>query len=200
MRFLAPFSLAPLSLPMRCNIGAFGTGLDVRFLTTVSGTRAAAQGPRDEPRGGYGRPVRGRGSRRASIDWLHGQPYAEWARARQAECPVVASSSEFYGPGTSYQIMRYKDAETVLRDAETFSSSINARAHRPVHGRPHPRDERPRAPHVPQPRGQGVPRVAARTLGRDARAARRSTACSTRSRRSAAPISSRRSRRCTRCR
>ena len=29
------------------------------------------------------------------------------------------------GPGTSYQILRYKDAETVLRDPETFSSSIN---------------------------------------------------------------------------
>jgi cytochrome P450 len=62
----------------------------------------------------------------SSVDWLHGQPYAMWAQARQAECPVIASSSEFYGPGVSYQIMRYTDAETVLRDADTFSSSINA--------------------------------------------------------------------------
>jgi cytochrome P450 len=60
-----------------------------------------------------------------SIDWLHGQPYAEWAAGRRAECPVVASPDSFMGPGTSYQILRYKDAETVLRDAETFSSSIN---------------------------------------------------------------------------
>jgi len=62
----------------------------------------------------------------SSTSWLHGQPYPEWARARRAECPVVASNTEFYGPGTSYQIVRYTDAETVLRDADTFSSSINA--------------------------------------------------------------------------
>ena len=31
-----------------------------------------------------------------------------------------------FGSGTSYQILRYDDAETVLRDADTFSSSINA--------------------------------------------------------------------------
>lgn len=62
----------------------------------------------------------------SGIDWLHGQPYAEWAAARRSECPVVANTSDFYGHGTSYQILRYKDAETVLRDPETFSSSINA--------------------------------------------------------------------------
>jgi cytochrome P450 len=62
----------------------------------------------------------------SSVDWLHGQPYGAWARARQAACPVVASESGLMGPGTSYQIMRYSDAETVLRDADTFSSSINA--------------------------------------------------------------------------
>jgi cytochrome P450 len=62
----------------------------------------------------------------SSVDWLHGQPYPEWARARQAECPVVASSSVFPGHDTSYQIMRYSDAETVLRDSDTFSSAINA--------------------------------------------------------------------------
>jgi cytochrome P450 len=63
---------------------------------------------------------------RSAIDWLHGQPYPGWAKARRSECPVVAEPSEFYGPGTSYQILRYADAETVLRDAETFSSEINA--------------------------------------------------------------------------
>ena len=60
-----------------------------------------------------------------SIDWLHGQPYAEWGAGRRAECPVVAEHGSFMGPGTSYQILTYKDAETVLRDADTFSSSIN---------------------------------------------------------------------------
>ena len=56
------------------------------------------------------------------------------------------------------------------------------RGHRPVHGRPHPRDERQGAPAVPQPRRQGVPRVGARPVGRelvaagDRRAARRDRA------------------------
>src|SRR5664279_5610994 len=62
----------------------------------------------------------------SSIDWLHGQPYAEWGRARRSACPVVEGSSEFYGHGSSYQVTAYKDAETVLRASETFSSSINA--------------------------------------------------------------------------
>ncbi len=60
----------------------------------------------------------------ASIDWEHGQPYAEWATGR-TECPVVTNEDGFMGAGTSYQILRYKDVESVLRDPETFSSSIN---------------------------------------------------------------------------
>jgi cytochrome P450 len=62
----------------------------------------------------------------SSVDWLHGQPYAVWERARRSECPVITTSSEFYGPGTSYQILGYADAETALRDADTFSSTNNA--------------------------------------------------------------------------
>ena len=61
----------------------------------------------------------------SGTDWLHGQPYPGWASARRSECPVVAEPSPFHGPGTSYQILRYSDAESVLRDADTFSSSIN---------------------------------------------------------------------------
>jgi cytochrome P450 len=62
----------------------------------------------------------------AEIDWLHGQPYADWDAARRSECPVVADPDNMFGgPGASYQILRYQDAETVLRDPETFSSSIN---------------------------------------------------------------------------
>ena len=61
-----------------------------------------------------------------SVDWLHGQPYPEWEEGRQAGCPVASSGSAFFGSGTSYQVLRYSDAETVLRDADTFSSSINA--------------------------------------------------------------------------
>jgi cytochrome P450 len=59
------------------------------------------------------------------IDFFHGQPYEAWERARRSECPVVVTESGMFGAGTAYQITRYKDAEEVLRDAETFSSSIN---------------------------------------------------------------------------
>ena len=62
----------------------------------------------------------------SSIDWLHGQPYADWERARRSECPVVATAGGMYGRDTSYQVLGYAEAEMVLRDAETFSSSINA--------------------------------------------------------------------------
>lgn len=62
----------------------------------------------------------------APIDFFHGQPYEGWAEARRSERPVVATNAGMYAPQTSYQIMRFKDAEAVLRDAETFSSSINA--------------------------------------------------------------------------
>ena len=62
----------------------------------------------------------------APIDWLHGQPYADWERTRTSGCPVVESKSGAFGHGSSYQVTSYKDAETVLRDADTFSSSINS--------------------------------------------------------------------------
>jgi cytochrome P450 len=62
----------------------------------------------------------------ATIDWLHGQPYAEWGRIRGSACPVVESRSGSFGHDTSYQVTAYKEAESVLRDAETFSSSINS--------------------------------------------------------------------------
>jgi cytochrome P450 len=63
-------------------------------------------------------------SESAGFDWLHAQPYGDWAAAR-AGCPVVGVEIDAFGPGTSYLITRYKDAEAVLRDAETFSSTIN---------------------------------------------------------------------------
>src|SRR5436305_14611866 len=73
--------------------------------TTVSGM-AAEEGP--------------------SLDWLMAQPYEMWDKARRSERPVIADDSvNAMGPGTFYQITRYKDAETVLRDDKTFSSTIN---------------------------------------------------------------------------
>jgi cytochrome P450 len=59
-----------------------------------------------------------------SIDWLTAQPYEHWAEARVGECPVIAVDDTVMGPAF-YQVTRYKDAETVLRDDKTFSSSIN---------------------------------------------------------------------------
>ena len=60
------------------------------------------------------------------VDWLHGQPYAAWERARRSGCPVVEQPAMYGHEGSSYQILGYADAEAVLRDADTFSSSINA--------------------------------------------------------------------------
>jgi cytochrome P450 len=62
---------------------------------------------------------------RPPLDWLAAQPYETWAQARR-ECPVAAVQDGMGGPGRStYQVTRYKDAEHVLREGETFSSSIN---------------------------------------------------------------------------
>ena len=60
-----------------------------------------------------------------SIEWLMAQPYEMWGEARRSECPVLAIEAEAMGPGTFYQVTRYKDAEAVLRDDKTFASSIN---------------------------------------------------------------------------
>ena len=132
------------------------------------------------------------------MDFETAQPYPVWARARE-ECPVVPTRGSMGMEGTSYQITLWDDVEHVLRDGETFSSSINA-----VHigqymgdlilamdGKEH-RSYRNLVAH-------GVPGVAARPVGRDARSDRRSTRSSTRSRRSVAPISSATSRPGTRC-
>jgi cytochrome P450 len=62
----------------------------------------------------------------STIDWIHGQPYAEWERARLAGCPVAEASGGMFGHGQSYSVTGYKEVEIVLRDAETFSSSINS--------------------------------------------------------------------------
>ena len=77
---------------------------------------------------GYGgcsvRHVTGAG---AAIDFFQAQPYDEWAEARRSECPVIANERvELRYGAPTYQITRYRDAEAVLRDGETFSSSINA--------------------------------------------------------------------------
>lgn len=59
------------------------------------------------------------------IDFATGQPYAQWQRARE-RCPVIRSDDSLMGFGRPlFQITRRDDVEAVLRDASTFSSSIN---------------------------------------------------------------------------
>jgi cytochrome P450 len=60
-----------------------------------------------------------------AFDWLTAQPYESWGEARRSECPVIQTRDTAMGPGTFYQITRFKDADAVLRDDTTFSSSIN---------------------------------------------------------------------------
>ncbi len=58
----------------------------------------------------------------AATDFFHGQPYPMWADER-AESPVLRLG--MFGSGDGCQIIDWHHAETVLRDAATFSSSIN---------------------------------------------------------------------------
>ena len=59
----------------------------------------------------------------AATDFFHGQPYPMWTDQR-AECPVQRSSVTFDSRPT-YQVLDWANAESVLRDNETFASSIN---------------------------------------------------------------------------
>jgi cytochrome P450 len=61
-----------------------------------------------------------------TIDFFKAQPYPEWDEARRSECPVIANEGSGHDPRVTYQVTRYKHAEQVLRDGETFSSTINA--------------------------------------------------------------------------
>ena len=61
-----------------------------------------------------------------TIDFFRAQPYADWDDARRSECPVIVNTESGWDARTTYQITTYKDAEHVLRDGETFSSTINA--------------------------------------------------------------------------
>lgn len=60
------------------------------------------------------------------VDFYTGQPYPVWAEARRS-CPVGRiEGSNTYVDRPTYQVTRWADVERVLRDGETFSSSINA--------------------------------------------------------------------------
>ncbi|MFZ4584202.1 MAG: cytochrome P450 [Acidimicrobiia bacterium] len=55
--------------------------------------------------------------------WLTAQPYEGWARER-AKCPVHLTTNPL-GGGEMYEVTGYDTVMEVLRDSETFSSSIN---------------------------------------------------------------------------
>ncbi|MGZ4734341.1 MAG: cytochrome P450 [Acidimicrobiia bacterium] len=59
------------------------------------------------------------------VEFMTAQPYEMWERAR-AECPVIRYGSNAREPHPTFHVTRYADAERVLRDWETFSSSINS--------------------------------------------------------------------------
>ena len=60
-----------------------------------------------------------------TIDFFRGQPYPDWDDARRSGDPVIRASAS-HDDRTTYQVTGYKDAEAVLRDGDTFSSTINA--------------------------------------------------------------------------
>ena len=60
------------------------------------------------------------------LDWVMAQPYEFWGETRRSACPVIETHETVMGTGSFYQITRFKDADAVLRDDTTFSSSINA--------------------------------------------------------------------------
>jgi cytochrome P450 len=60
--------------------------------------------------------------RAEATDFFHGQPYPMWADERP-KSPVMKLG--MFGDGDGCQIIDWSHAEAVLRDATTFSSSIN---------------------------------------------------------------------------
>ncbi len=61
--------------------------------------------------------------RRVATDFFHGQPYPMWNEEREA-CPVLAGVPG-EGLGEDVAVISWKAVEQVLRDPQTFSSSIN---------------------------------------------------------------------------
>ena len=60
-----------------------------------------------------------------AVDFLTGQPYAQWAEIRESGCPVARSDAMSLSDAPSFQVLSYDAAVATLRDWETFSSQIN---------------------------------------------------------------------------
>lgn len=61
---------------------------------------------------------------RLPVDWTTAQPYEQWRSVRESGCPVVETAGSF-DARNGYQVTDWEHVENVLRDPETFSSSIN---------------------------------------------------------------------------
>jgi cytochrome P450 len=66
-------------------------------------------------------------------EWETAQPYPMWSRARH-DCPVVETPGNDWAPLPTFSTTTFADADRVLRDADTFSASINAEAMAPFMG------------------------------------------------------------------
>jgi cytochrome P450 len=60
------------------------------------------------------------------IEWTQAQPYEQWRKAREASCPLIENPPSDFDSRTGYQVTDWQNVESVLRDSETFSSTINA--------------------------------------------------------------------------
>ncbi len=65
-------------------------------------------------------------------DWDDAQPYPTWAHAR-SHCPVIELGSGWTS-GSAFMTTTWADADRVLRDWRTFSSSINSETMGPYMG------------------------------------------------------------------
>jgi cytochrome P450 len=58
------------------------------------------------------------------LEWLRAQPYESWAEARR-RCPVAPVDPSPFGAAAHVDVLGHREAEAVLRDAESFASWIN---------------------------------------------------------------------------
>ena len=59
------------------------------------------------------------------VDWTQAQPYEQWRVARESGCPLIETAPGDIAARSGYQVTDWQSVENVLRDSETFSSSIN---------------------------------------------------------------------------
>ena len=100
------------------------------------------------------------------VDYRSGQPYPLWSDFR-LNCPVAPTEGIGFSDRTQYHVTTWADVETVLRDGDRFSASINAELSGQIMGEVQPpRDGRQGTPFGSQSGRWGVSPLAARTVGK----------------------------------